>query len=41
MLQDGLAHVLVPANELVTNQFIAYANDFDKKAFIAWAKAQK
>jgi NitT/TauT family transport system substrate-binding protein len=41
MLQDGLTHVLVPAHELVTNQFIAYANDFDKKAFIAWAKAQK
>jgi NitT/TauT family transport system substrate-binding protein len=41
MQQDGMAHVLVPASELVTNQFIAYANDFDKKAFIAWAKAQK
>jgi NitT/TauT family transport system substrate-binding protein len=41
MLADGLAHVLVPANELVTNQFIAYANDFDKKAYIAWVKAQK
>ena len=41
MLADGLAHVLVPSNELITNQFIAYANDFDKKAFIAWAKAQK
>jgi NitT/TauT family transport system substrate-binding protein len=41
MYQDGLAHVLVPAAELVTNQFIPYANDFDKKAFIAMAKAVK
>ncbi len=36
----GLTHVLVPADAVVTDQFIAYANDFDKKAFIAWAKAQ-
>jgi hypothetical protein len=36
----GLTHVVVPAASVVTNQFIAYANNFDKKAFIAWAKAQ-
>jgi NitT/TauT family transport system substrate-binding protein len=30
---------LVPGNELVTDQFIQYANDFDRKALIAQAKA--
>jgi NitT/TauT family transport system substrate-binding protein len=35
----GLTPALVPGNELITDQFIAYANDFDKKAFIAQAKA--
>ncbi len=41
MQQSGLAHVLVPAKELVTNEFIPYANDFDKKAFIEQAKAAR
>ncbi len=41
MYQGGLTHVLVPAAEVITNQFIAYANDFDKKAFIARAKAAR
>jgi len=42
LLNDtGWTSTLVPAQAIVTNQFIAYANDFDKKAFIAWAKAQK
>ncbi len=35
----GLTPIVVPAAELVTNRFIAYANDFDKKALIARAKA--
>ncbi len=30
---------LVPGASLVTDQFIGYANDFDRKAFIAGAKA--
>jgi NitT/TauT family transport system substrate-binding protein len=35
----GLTPSIVPGTELVTNQFVAFANDFDKKAFIAQAKA--
>lgn len=31
----GLTPALVPAAEIVTNQFVAYANGFDKKAWIA------
>jgi NitT/TauT family transport system substrate-binding protein len=35
-VQDaGLTPALVPGGDLVTNEFVAYANDFDKKAFIA------
>jgi NitT/TauT family transport system substrate-binding protein len=37
----GFTKTVVPASEIVTNQFIAYANDFDHKAFIAQAKAMK
>jgi NitT/TauT family transport system substrate-binding protein len=37
----GLTKTLVPASGLVTEQFIAFANDFDKKAWIAQAKALK
>jgi NitT/TauT family transport system substrate-binding protein len=37
----GMVHQPVPASDIVTDQFIAYANDFDKKAFIAQAKAAK
>jgi len=36
---SGLTSALVPAAAIVTNQFIAYANDFDKKAWIAQVKA--
>jgi NitT/TauT family transport system substrate-binding protein len=35
----GLTSTIVPASAIVTNQFIAYANDFDKKAWIAEVKA--
>jgi hypothetical protein len=39
-VQDaGLTPTLVPGEELVTDQFVAFANDFDKKAFIAKVKA--
>jgi ABC-type nitrate/sulfonate/bicarbonate transport system substrate-binding protein len=38
---NGLTSRQVPASALVTNQFIAAANDFDHKAFIAQAKAMK
>jgi NitT/TauT family transport system substrate-binding protein len=31
----GLTSTLVPASAIVTNQFIPFANDFDKKAWIA------
>lgn len=34
----GWTSTLVPAASIVTNQFIAYANDFDKKAWIAEVK---
>jgi len=34
-----LTSALVPAAAIVTNQFIAFANDFDKKAWIAQVKA--
>jgi NitT/TauT family transport system substrate-binding protein len=38
---NGMTTHQVPASALVTNQFIAFANDFDHKAFIAQAKAMK
>jgi len=34
----GLTSSLVPASAIVTNQFIEYANDFDKSAWIASVK---
>jgi NitT/TauT family transport system substrate-binding protein len=37
--QYGLAKTYAPGSALVTNQFIAYANDFDHKALVAYAKA--
>jgi NitT/TauT family transport system substrate-binding protein len=37
----GITNTAVPADAIVTNQFIAAANDFDHKAFIAQAKAMK
>jgi hypothetical protein len=37
----GLTSALVPAQEIVTNQFVAYANDFDKKAWIAEVKRMR
>jgi NitT/TauT family transport system substrate-binding protein len=41
MAAAGLIKQSPPAADIVTNQFIEYANDFDKKAFIAQAKAAK
>jgi NitT/TauT family transport system substrate-binding protein len=35
---NGLTPTLVPAADIVTNQFVAYANDFDKNAWIAEVK---
>jgi NitT/TauT family transport system substrate-binding protein len=35
----GVTKSLVPAAAIVTNQFIAYANDFNKKAWIAEVRA--
>jgi NitT/TauT family transport system substrate-binding protein len=37
----GLTSTVVPAAAIVTNQFIAYANDFDKKAWIAEVKKMR
>jgi NitT/TauT family transport system substrate-binding protein len=34
----GMTPSIVPASSIVTDQFIAYANDFDHQAFIAEAK---
>jgi ABC-type nitrate/sulfonate/bicarbonate transport system substrate-binding protein len=41
MYDSGLTAQLVPAEAVVTDQFIAYANDFDHPAFIARAKAMR
>jgi NitT/TauT family transport system substrate-binding protein len=38
---QGLTPALVPAAQFVDNEFIAYANDFDHKAWMAQAKAMK
>jgi NitT/TauT family transport system substrate-binding protein len=39
MYDNGMTSIRVPADAIVTNQFIDYANDFDHKAFIAKVKA--
>jgi NitT/TauT family transport system substrate-binding protein len=39
LVDRGLASAEVPADAIVTNQFVAYANAFDRKAFIARAKS--
>jgi NitT/TauT family transport system substrate-binding protein len=36
----GLTHTLVPADAITTDQFVAFANDFDHKAVIAYAKRE-
>jgi NitT/TauT family transport system substrate-binding protein len=36
---SGLTPSLVPGKELITNQFVEFANNFDRKAVIAKAKA--
>lgn len=41
LYQSGLTTQLVPTSAIVTDQFIAFANDFDHKAFIAQAKAMR
>ena len=41
MYDNGVTAQQVPAAAIVTNQFIAYANAFDHKAFIAQAKAMR
>jgi NitT/TauT family transport system substrate-binding protein len=41
MADNGLTTNVVPADAIVTDQFIGYANDFDHKAFIAKAKAMR
>jgi NitT/TauT family transport system substrate-binding protein len=41
MYDAGLTHVLVPATAVVTNQFIDFANAFDRRAVIARAKAAR
>jgi hypothetical protein len=37
----GLTKTLVPASDIMTDQFIAFANDFDHKAWIAEAKRMR
>jgi NitT/TauT family transport system substrate-binding protein len=39
MYDNGLTTIPVPVSAIMTNQFTAYANDFDHKAFIAKVKA--
>jgi ABC-type nitrate/sulfonate/bicarbonate transport system substrate-binding protein len=41
MYDNGLTTTLVPAQAIVTNQFIEYANDFNHGAFIGKVKAMK
>jgi NitT/TauT family transport system substrate-binding protein len=41
MAENGLTKTVVPVAAVLTNQFIAYANDFDHKAFIARVKAMR
>jgi NitT/TauT family transport system substrate-binding protein len=38
---SGLTHQVVPAGDFVTDQFVAFANDFDHKAVIARAQAAR
>jgi NitT/TauT family transport system substrate-binding protein len=35
----GYTHQVVPESAIVTNEFIGFANDFDRKALIAFAKS--
>jgi NitT/TauT family transport system substrate-binding protein len=37
----GLTHAVVPASAIVSNQFIGFANDIDRKAVIAQARAAR
>jgi NitT/TauT family transport system substrate-binding protein len=41
LYQSGVTSTLVPGASLVTNRFVAYANDFDHQAFIARVKAMR
>jgi NitT/TauT family transport system substrate-binding protein len=41
LFEMGRTTVLVPAPAVATNQFIPYANDFDKKAWIAEVKRMR
>jgi NitT/TauT family transport system substrate-binding protein len=41
LYDNGLTKEVVPTSSLVTDQFIAYANDFDHVAFIAEAKKMR
>jgi hypothetical protein len=41
MYDNGLTPQMVPAQELVTDRFIPYANDFDHTAFAARARAMR
>jgi hypothetical protein len=41
MYNAGLTPALVPASAVITNQFIPFANNFDKKAWIAEVKAMR
>jgi NitT/TauT family transport system substrate-binding protein len=39
LAQYGMIKSAVPGSDVVTDQFIAYANDFDHKALVAFAKS--
>jgi len=41
MYDNGVTAQVIPATAIMTNQFIAYANGFDHKAFIAQAKQMR
>jgi NitT/TauT family transport system substrate-binding protein len=38
LFDRGMVSAIVPSSAIVTNQFVPYANDFDKKALIAHVK---
>ncbi len=41
LYETGRTATLVPASAIVTNQFIPYANDFDKRAWVAEVKRMR
>jgi hypothetical protein len=41
LYQNGMTGQLVPTSAIVTDRFVAFANDFDHKALVAQAKRMR